>query len=89
LLTGLTSEPYVFYNLYAVRYYTSGTVELYRSVGRGAFTNIAAATISGGPTNNPSGGNFGAVDVAYDNGTNALPIPTQTRIHWWGYQFHD
>lgn len=89
LITGLRADPYAHYDLYAVRYYPNGTVELYRSVSRGPFTNIPPATITGGPTNNGSGFTFGAVDVAYDNGTNVAAASATTFIHWWGYQYHD
>jgi hypothetical protein len=89
LVTGLRNTPYAAYDLYAVRYYTNGTVELYRSVARGAFTNIAAATITGGPTNNALINTAGAVDLAFDSGTNAAPGSTATRPQWWGYQYHD
>ena len=89
LITGLGNVPYARYDLYAVRYYPNGTVELYKSSERGAFTNIAAATITGGPTNNTATTFAGAVDVAYDSGTNAAPASAATRIQWWGYQYHD
>jgi len=89
LVSGLKNTPYAVYALYAVRYYTNGTVELYRSDNRGAFTNIAAATITGGPTNNAAGGTVGAVDIAFDSGTNASPSGAVSRVHWWGYQYHD
>ena len=89
LISGLKGTPYAAYSMYAVRYYPNGTVELYRSLDRGAFTNIAAATISGGPTNNASGFTAGAVDLAYDSGTNATPSGATTRVLFWGYQYHD
>ena len=89
LVTGLRNFPYATYDLYAVRYYTNGTVELYRSINRGAFTNIPAATITGGPTNNAAITTAGAVDLAFDSGTNAASGSTSTRPQWWGYQYHD
>jgi hypothetical protein len=89
LISGLKGTPYASYSLFAVRYYINGTVELYRSLDRGAFTNIAAATITGGPTNNAAGFTAGAVDLAYDSGTNATPSGATTRVLFWGYQYHD
>jgi hypothetical protein len=83
-LTNFASFSFSSILTYGVRYSTNGSVELYRSLNRGTFTNIPSANISGGPTNNPSGTQWGAVDIAAEN-TDGLG--NSGRIQWWGYRY--
>ena len=83
-ITNFPTFPFVYLLTYGVRYNTNGNVELYRSVNRGAFTNVASANIGGGPTNNPSGVTWGAVDIAAEN-TDGLG--NSGRVQWWGYRY--
>jgi hypothetical protein len=72
--------------LYAVSHNTNGSVQLFRSIKRGAFTNVSSANITGGPTNNSGGNLYGVADLAMET-TNTTAFGGNFRMYRWGYKY--